>query len=154
MRPLLPVSDLAAAMQVAVARWKQKEAFLMGLLAAGLSIAGLHPASHRQADMALAFGLVPVSTWAGQLVVVAIAVVLLIGFLFWSQRAGSASFFRGVLAGMGFVLSVDIVLIHWIFGLHHITNTQMDVVLEPLFVVLGLVFLWFAITRERRGAGA
>jgi hypothetical protein len=154
MRRHRPVADLAAAMQVAAARRKQQEAFLMGLLAAGLSIVGLHPADHRQADMALAFALFPVGTWAGQLAVVAIAVLLLIGFLFWSQRAGSASFFRGVLAGTGFVLSVDIVLIHWIFGLHHITNTQMDVVLEPLFVVLGLVFLWFAITRERRAAGA
>jgi len=51
---------------------------------------------------------------------------------------------------MGFVLSVDIVWVHWVFGLHHITNTRMDLVLEPLFVLLGLVFLWFAITRERR----
>src|SRR6266566_5158776 len=68
----------------------------------------------------------------------------------WSKRMTSASFFLGALAGMGFVLSVDIVLIHWIFGLHHLTNTQMD--LEPLFVLLGLVFLWFAITRERRQA--
>jgi hypothetical protein len=28
----------------------------------------------------------------------------------------------------------------------------MDLVLEPLLVLVGLVFLWFAITRERRQA--
>jgi len=74
------------------------------------------------------------------------------GFLIWSMRATSASFFRGVLAGNGLVLSVDIIWVHWIFGLHHLTNTQMDLVLEPLLVLVGLVFLWFAITRERRQA--
>lgn len=62
----------------------------------------------------------------------------------------SASFFLGVLAGTGFILSFDIVWVHWIFGLHLLTNTQMDLVLEPLFVLLGLAFLWFATTRERR----
>jgi hypothetical protein len=36
------------------------------------------------------------------------------------------------------------------FGLHHLTNTQMDLVLEPLLVLLGLVLLWFAITLELR----
>ena len=80
------------------------------------------------------------------------AVAALIGFLLWSKRATSASFFWGVLAGTGFVLSFDIVWVHWIFGLHHLTNTQMDLVLEPLLVLLGLLFLWFAITRERHQA--
>src|SRR5207244_442879 len=68
----------------------------------------------------------------------------------WSRRSTSTSFFLGTLAGVGFVLSFDIVWVHWIFGLHHLTNTQMDLVLEPLLVLLGLAFLWFAITQERR----
>ncbi len=63
---------------------------------------------------------------------IAVAVAVLIGFLLWSYRATSASFFRGTLAGIGLVLSFDIVWVHWIFGLHHLTNTQMDIVLEPL----------------------
>ena len=79
-----------------------------------------------------------------------VGLLALVGFLLWSKRATSASFFWGVLAGTGFVLSFDIVWVHWIFGLHHLTNTKMDLVLEPLLVLLGLVFLWFAITRERR----
>ena len=140
------------------------ETFSVGLLAgAGLTIPGLHAGllagagptipglcqgGNTQIKPVLAF-MVPVDTSAGKLAVVILAVAFLIGFILWSKQTKSASFFRGVLAGMGFVLSVDIVLVHWIFGLHHITNTQMDIVLEPLFVVLGLVFLWFAITRER-----
>jgi uncharacterized membrane protein len=127
------------------------DTFFVGLLVgAGLVIFGLHQATNTHAELVLAFALVPVSTSAGQLSAIAVAVAFLIVFLLWSKRTTSASFFRGALAGMGFVLSVDIVLIHWIFGLHHITNTQMDLVLEPLFVLLGLVFLWFAITQERR----
>ena len=143
--------------------------FLVGLLAgAGLilqihqwstsslnlclsSSAGLRQAN-AQPDLVLAFALYPVTAPAGQLAVLAAAIAALFGFLLWSKRATSASFFLGALAGTGFVLSFDIVWVHWIFGLHHLTNTKMDLVLEPLLVLLGLVFLWFAITRERRHA--
>src|SRR2546429_5721776 len=103
-----------------------------------------------QPDPVLAFTLYPVTAPAGQIAILAAAIAALIGFLLWSKRATSASFFWGALAGIGFVLSFDIVWVHWIFGLHHLTNTKMDLVLEPLLVLLGLVFLWFAITRERR----
>ncbi len=117
-----------------------------------LSSTGLHQINNMQPDPVLAFALYPVTTPAGQLAVLTVAVAMLIGFLLWTKRATSASFFLGVLAGTGFVLSFDIVWVHWIFGLHHLTNTQMDLVLEPLFVLLGLAFLWFAITREHRRA--
>ena len=144
--------------------------FLVGLLAgAGLTLqihkwstsslglclssaAGPRQVSDAQPDLALAFTLYPVTTSAGQIAVLAAAVAALIGFQFWSMRATSASFFWGVLAGTGFVLSFDIVWVHWIFGLHHLTNTEMDIVLEPLLVLVGLGFLWFAITRELRHA--
>src|SRR5437879_9485694 len=116
------------------------------------SSAGLRQINNTQPDPVLAFTLYPVTAPAGQIAVLAAAIAALIGFLLWSKRATSASFFWGVLAGTGFVLSFDIVWVHWIFGLHHLTNTQMDLVLEPLLVLLGLVFLWFAITRERRHA--
>jgi hypothetical protein len=144
--------------------------FLVGLLAgAGLilqvhkwstsslnlclsSSAGLRQVNNTRPDLVLAFTLYPVTAPGGQIAVLTVAVAVLIGFLVWSKRATSASFFWGVLAGTGFVLSFDIVWVHWIFGLHHLTNTQMDLVLEPPLVLLGLVFLWFAITRERRQA--
>jgi hypothetical protein len=134
--------------------------FFVGLLGGAALAAGLHQANSIQAilcrntqpDLVLAFTLYPVTAPAGQLAVLAVAIAALIGFLLWSNRTASASFFWGVLAGIGFVLSFDIVWVHWIFGLHHLTNTQMDLVLEPLLVLLGLVFLWFAITRERSQA--
>jgi hypothetical protein len=114
------------------------------------SPAGLRQVNNTQPDLVLAFTLYPVTTSAGQIAVLTVAVAVLIGFLLWTKRATSGSFFWGVLAGTGFVLSFDIVWVHWIFGLHHLTNTQMDLVLEPLFVLLGLAFLWFGITREHR----
>jgi hypothetical protein len=52
--------------------------------------------------------------------------------------------------GQRFRFDLRYCLIHWMFGLHHLTNTQMDLVLEPLLVLLGLVLLWFAITLELR----
>ena len=142
--------------------------FLVGLLAgAGLTLqahqwstsslnlclsssAGLRQIGNAQPDLVLAFTLYPVTAPAGQIVVLAAAVAALAGFLLWSKRATSASFFWGGLAGTGFVLSFDIIWIHWIFGLHHLTNTRMDLVLEPLLVLLGLAFLWFSIARERQ----
>jgi len=148
---------IAAATATAVqALWSKRVAsnrFFVGLpVGAGLTVAGLHQADKAQPDLVLAFTLYPVTTSAGQIAVLAAAVAALIGFQLWSMRATSASFFWGVLAGTGFVLSFDIVWVHWIFGLHHLTNTEMDIVLEPLLVLVGLGFLWFAITRELRHA--
>lgn len=91
----------------------------------------------------------PVNTMAGRLGVLVVAVMVLVGFLLWSRRRTSRSFFLGVLAGSGLILSFDIVWVHWIFGLHHITEAREDVVLEPLFVLVGLAFMWFGLTRER-----
>jgi hypothetical protein len=115
-----------------------------------VSSAGPREANRSQPDLVLAFTLYPVTASAGQIAVLTAALAALIGFLLWSRRSTSTSFSLGALAGVGFVLSFDIVWVHWIFGLHHLTNTQMDLVLEPLLVLLGLAFLWFAITRERR----
>jgi hypothetical protein len=116
------------------------------------SSAGLRQVNSTQPDLVLAFALYPVTAPAGQIAVLTVAIAVLIGFLLWSKRATSASFFWGALAGTGLVLSFDIVWVHWIFGLHHLTNTKMDFVLEPSLVLLGVVFLWFAITRELRQA--
>ena len=148
---------IAAATSTAVQTLRSKRVvsarFFVSLLAgAGFTAVGLHQVNRTQPDLVLAITLYPVTTPAGQLAVLTVAVAVLIGFLLWSKRATSASFFRGVLAGNGFILSFDIVWVHWIFGLHHLTNTEMDLFLEPPLVLLGLVFLWFAITRERRQA--
>jgi len=91
----------------------------------------------------------PVTTAPGWITVLLVAIAVLVGLLVWSKRRTSYSFFLGVLAGSGLVLSFDVVWIHWVFGLHHVTNSQEDLVLEPLFVLTGLAFAWFGITRER-----
>ena len=164
---------VGAAVSTVETVWSKRttsETFVVGLLVgAGLALqihkwststldlclsspAGLGQVDNTQPDLVLAITLYPVTAPAGQIAVLTVAVAVLIGFLIWSKRAASDSFFWGVLAGTGFVLSFDIVWVHWIFGLHHLTNTQMDLVLEPLLVILGLAFLWFAITRERRQA--
>lgn len=96
----------------------------------------------------------PVSTATGRIAVLVVALAVLVGFLLWSKRAMSPSFFLGVLVGTGLVLSFDIVWVHWIFGLHHITNAPEDLVIEPLFVLTGLVFMWFGVRRERKRPGA
>jgi hypothetical protein len=131
-------------------RFASHRFFSGALTGAVLIVTGLHQIKNPQPEAVLAFTLVPITESGGKLAVIIVAVAFLVGFILWSKRAASTSFFRGVLAGMGFVLSVDIVWVHWIFGLHHITNTEMDIVLEHLFVFLGLVFLWFSITRERQ----
>jgi threonine/homoserine/homoserine lactone efflux protein len=94
--------------------------------------------------------MIPVDGTIGRLAVLVVAIAVLVAVLLWARRATSHSFFLGVLVGTGLVLSFDIVWVHWIFGLHHITNHQEDVVLEPLLVVTGLVFMWFGVTRERQ----
>lgn len=91
-----------------------------------------------------------IETALGRLAVLVVAVAVLIVSLLWARRAASPSFFLGMLVGTGLVLSFDIVWVHWIFGLHHVTNHQEDLVLEPLLIVTGLAFIWFGISRERR----
>ena len=91
-----------------------------------------------------------VDTTLGRLAVLAVAVAVTVGFILWSRRTKPPAFFRGVLAGSGLFLTFDIIWIHWIFGLHHLTNTPAeDVVLEPLLVVAGVVMLWLGLAGGR-----
>jgi hypothetical protein len=123
--------------------------FFMGLLlGAALTVSAVHWFSRTPLDLCLAIAIYPVESPAAKLAAVAIAFAGLIISFFWSKGAGSNSFFLGTLTGAGFVVCIDIITLHWIFALHHLTNTDMDLVLEPLFVLLGLGFLWFGITRE------
>lgn len=91
-----------------------------------------------------------VSSDIGRFLVVLAAAAVLVGFLVWAHRRRSRSFFLGVLAGSGIFLAFDIIWIHWIFGLHHLTNAPEDLVLEPLLVVTGVALLWTGLRRSRR----
>lgn len=88
----------------------------------------------------------------GRFVVVLVAAAVLIGFLVWARRRRSRGFYLGVLAGSGIFLAFDIIWIHWIFGLHHLTNSPEDVVLEPLLVATGIALLWFGLRGSRDDA--
>lgn len=91
-----------------------------------------------------------VDTTLGRLAVLAVAVAVTVGFIVWSRRTKPPAFFRGVLAGSGLFLTFDIIWIHWIFGLHHLTNTPAeDVVLEPALVIAGVVMLYLGLSRGR-----
>lgn len=115
--------------------WSKRAAshrFFLGALAAmPILMIALHQNLMSKHSNLVAFTLFPVTTPGAQITVLLVAISVLIGFLVWS---------------------FDIVWVHRMFGLHHLTNTRMDLVLEPLLVVTGLTFLWFGITRERRRA--
>ena len=94
--------------------------------------------------------MVIVDTTLGRLAVLAVAVVVTVGFVIWSRRNKPPAFFRGVLAGSGLFLAFDVIWIHWVFGLHHLTNMPAeDVVLEPALVVAGVVMLYLGLRPER-----
>lgn len=155
----LAVLIAAAAVLVGFILWSRRSTtrrfFRGALMAVPLWMAAIHyQLASAPADVVLAFTLFPVTSPAPMLLVLLVAVAVLVAFLIWSKRAASNSFFLGVLAGTGLVLSFDIVWVHWLFGLHHLTNTRMDLILEPLLVLLGIVFLWFGISRERRAQAA
>ncbi|MCP8970422.1 DUF2243 domain-containing protein [Ectobacillus ponti] len=75
--------------------------------------------------------------------------VLLFGFLVVFKYFFSASFFHGFIVASGLFLSFDIVVFHWFFHLHRITNGPEADWLEPIFVVFGIALLVYGIWRER-----
>lgn len=60
------------------------------------------------------------------------------------------SFFHGVIFASGFFASFDIIVIHWIFQLHRLTEGPEANVLEPILVVMGIGMIIFAILREKK----
>ncbi|MFC0189201.1 DUF2243 domain-containing protein [Fictibacillus aquaticus] len=81
---------------------------------------------------------------------VAFGIVLLIIMLFAVYKAFTRSFFNGFVAAIGFFLSVDTVVFHWIFQLHRITKGPEANILEPIFVVIGAIFIWYGVRSEKK----
>ncbi|WP_134703887.1 DUF2243 domain-containing protein [Ammoniphilus sp. YIM 78166] len=75
-----------------------------------------------------------------------LSVLLILMLLFY--RFFSRAFFNGFTTATGLFLSFDIVVFHWIFQLHRITNGPEANWLEPIFVVVGCMFVWFGVKRE------
>ncbi|MEH7116459.1 DUF2243 domain-containing protein [Neobacillus vireti] len=76
-----------------------------------------------------------------------IIVLLLLMLVFY--RYFSKAFFNGFTVATGLFLSFDIVVFHWIFKLHRITNGPEANWLEPIFVVFGIIAIWIGIKQEK-----
>jgi Predicted membrane protein (DUF2243) len=92
-------------------------------------------------------------TMAGRVAVVLLAVAILIVTLVLAGRLGSSSFFHGFLVAVGVFLSIDIVVVHWIFRLHRVTAGPEANVIEPILVAAGAAFVIYGLRRERRSSG-
>ncbi|MQA87910.1 MAG: DUF2243 domain-containing protein [Streptosporangiales bacterium] len=75
------------------------------------------------------------------------AVVALTLGLAW--RFFYRSFFNGFLVAVGVFFSFDVVVFHWVFQLHRITECPEANVIEPLLVALGIGFVTYGLMRER-----
>jgi hypothetical protein len=89
-------------------------------------------------------------TMTGRVAVVLLAVAILIGTLVLAKRLGSSSFFHGFLVAVGVFLSLDIVVVHWIFRLHRVTAGPEANVIEPILVAAGVAFVIYGLRREWR----
>ncbi|WP_026695539.1 DUF2243 domain-containing protein [Peribacillus kribbensis] len=92
-------------------------------------------------------------TPAGRIGAVFSGVLILLVFMFFIRRFFSRSFFNGFTVAVGLFLSFDIVVFHWIFQLHRITNGPEANWLEPLFVLGGLITIWFGLKQEKGVSG-
>ena len=98
-----------------------------------------------------AFG-IQVETMAGRLGAVAFGIGVLLVLMAVVRRVFQRAFFNGFVVAVGLFLSFDIVVFHWVFGLHRITSGPEANVLEPIFVVAGCLLLWYGIAQERQKA--
>ena len=77
-------------------------------------------------------------------------IILFILLLFISKRYNS-SFFHGFLAAIGLFLTVDNILFHWVFQLHRVTSGPEANILEPMFVSIGIVLVYYTWKKEKAG---
>ncbi|WP_163099661.1 hypothetical protein [Peribacillus alkalitolerans] len=76
-------------------------------------------------------------------------VVILLILMAIFHRFFSKSFFHGFTVATGLFLSFDIVVFHWIFQLHRITNGPEANWLEPILVIVGSIFVWYGMNKEK-----
>jgi uncharacterized membrane protein len=98
-----------------------------------------------------AFGMAATTT-GERLGAILIGIVLLLIILIFIRAVFSSSFLNGFIVATGLFLSFDIVVFHWIFQLHRITNGQEANILEPVFVVCGIAILWYGWKKERKNS--
>jgi hypothetical protein len=104
--------------------------------------------SDLQATPVLAAGLTATTTTQRVLVVLLGASILLL-MLVLVQRWFARAFFLGFVVAVGFFLSFDIVIFHWVFQLHRITAGREADLIEPLLVAVGIGNLIYGLRGER-----
>lgn len=93
-------------------------------------------------------GLEP-DTVAGRVLVVVVGAVALLVMLGLAHRLFTPPFFRGFIAAAGVIFSFDVVVFHWLFGLHRVTEGSEANVIEPVMVAIGVGFVTYGLTRAR-----
>ncbi len=91
-----------------------------------------------------------VTTTASRIAVVAIGAAVLIGCLIASGLHYSRSFFHGFMVSSGRFLGFGMIVFHWVFRLHRITAGPEANVIEPVLVVVGVGFVLYGLTHEKR----
>jgi hypothetical protein len=87
-------------------------------------------------------------TAEGRVAVVLVGAATLLLTLALAKRSYPSSFFRGFLVAVGVIFSFDIVVFHWVFGLHRITAGTEANVIEPIVVAIGAVFVTLGLRSE------
>ena len=82
-----------------------------------------------------------------------VAVLLFVFLAYLAFHFFSRAFFHGFIVSAGLILSLDIVLLHWIFQLHRITSGPEADVLEPLVVLCGITITIIGAKRELAARG-
>ena len=114
---------------------------------------GVQATTHVAGDVIIALESLEPSTGEGRVAVVLLGAATLVLTLALARRSSSSSFFRGFLVAVGVIFSFDIVVFHWVFGLHRITaGTEADVI-EPIVVATGVAFVALGLRNEARGCG-
>ena len=98
---------------------------------------------------AFAMGL-KAETMGGRVGAVGVGVVILLALMALVRKVFAPAFFYGFVVASGLFLSFDIVVFHWVFGLHRITNGPEADWLEPIFVVFGTLLIVYGVRRELR----
>jgi hypothetical protein len=74
--------------------------------------------------------------------------LVFIMFMLHCHRRFTKSFFNGFIVSTGLFFSFDIVVFHWVFNLHRITSGSEADILEPILVLIGIIFLVLGLRNE------
>ncbi|SDO19266.1 hypothetical protein [Alkalicoccus daliensis] len=76
--------------------------------------------------------------------------VMTLAFYYITLRFFPPSFFHGVIFASGFFASFDVVVIHWVFQLHRLTDGPEANIIEPVLVVIGIIMMFYALKKENK----